>query len=240
MQDLRRYPAGAQLEAGELGAVEDQALDAVPPEAPGAAGAGGAAADDDGVDRDHGAVLAAIDGFRERRDRRDRQAAARRARASRRRRSWRFKGRAGLAAAMACGTVRSDVAAGSDVLAAAAAGRRGSGSAGLGSRVRVTGGRWYSGARRSGSGVRVRIDVVSGRLGEAGGGAGLEDAQGAERLGELLVDPGTIAGEGEQALQAGLGGRVFLRAASRAANSSWRRRCWRHIAATSSAAQCRS
>ena len=32
------------------------------------AGAGGAAADDDGVDRDHGAVLAAIDGFRERQD----------------------------------------------------------------------------------------------------------------------------------------------------------------------------
>ena len=84
MQDLRRDPAGAQLEAGELGAVDDQALDAVPPEAPGAAGAGGAAADDDGVDRYHGAVLAAIDGFRERRDRRDRQAAARRARASRR------------------------------------------------------------------------------------------------------------------------------------------------------------
>lgn len=49
-----------------------------------------------------------------------------------------------------------------------------------------------------------------GRLGAAGGGAGLERAQGAQRLGQLLVDARPVAGEGEQALQAGLGRRLLL------------------------------
>ena len=77
----------------------------------------------------------------------------------------------------------------------------------------------------SGSGVRARLQLAgragvaagsgsgvhTGSFGAAGGGAGLERAQGAERLGQLLVDAGAVAGEGEQALQAGLGWRLLLR-----------------------------
>ena len=218
----------------------------MPPEAPSAAGAGWPPPTMMVSTEIMAPVLAAIDAVREgrlrpgrrRQDRRDRQAAARRARASRRRRSWRFKGGAGLAAAMACRTARSDVASGSDVLAAAAAGRwvrlRRLGFARACHQVAF---------RRTGLGfarARSGDGVVAGRLGEAGGGAGLEDAQGAERLGELLVDPRTVAGEGEQALQAGLGGRVFLAgrtpgprtpAGAGAAGATWRRPARRPSAA---------